>query len=71
MAIEVPDLNDMMDMRSQLTPKTGFNVVGIDWFDYTPYLIGHCETLAEAEALRKKKPKQDGDKVMIWEAEKK
>ena len=55
MAIEVPNMTAMSEQRKQLTPKTGYNVVGIDWFDHSCYLIDHCKTLAEAEKLKAEK----------------
>jgi hypothetical protein len=49
------EFDERMAAVERLTPKTGFNVVGVDSFEDEPayelFLVGHCATRAEAEDL--------------------
>ncbi len=55
------DLFDRMDARvKELTPKKGFNLVGVDKFEQPGdelYLVKNFDTRAEAEAALKKEEK--------------
>ncbi len=54
------------DRIKEMTPKTGFNVVGVDKFEQPGdelYLVKHCKTKEEAEKvvadMTKKHPRDD------------
>lgn len=64
----------MLAAKKAMTPKTGFNVVGVDDYEVDPesklYLIGHFDSREEAEAERKAREKADPDEVVhIYAAE--
>lgn len=50
-------LSDLLRQKAKLTPKRGFNLVGLDTFDVEEglYLIAHFETRAQAEQAQKKR----------------
>ena len=67
------NLFDRVQARvKEMTPKTGFNVVGVDKFE-TPgeelYLVGHFALRSDAEkALLQKKKESPGDDYHIYAA---
>ena len=54
-------IDEMIQKREQLMPKTGFNLVGYDDFEIPPdgmFLIAHYEDISEAKkALKEYKGK--------------
>ena len=63
-------LKAMLARKSELSPKEGYNVVGVDSFELGAdalYLIGHYATLAEAEATLKRESRKTKDKLYIYE----
>ncbi len=52
------------------TPETGYNVLGVDWFSIpgdgdSLYLIAHCETWAQAQAVAARHRAPDADRVIV------
>lgn len=57
----------MMKDKKRVTPKAGFNVVGVDDFEMPGeqlYIVSHHDTRPEAEAVVKKFVKQNPDEAV-------
>ncbi|MBI1828722.1 MAG: hypothetical protein HY222_01625 [Thaumarchaeota archaeon] len=60
------DINVIFDEIKEFTPETGFNLVGIDCFEFPGekiYLIGHFDTREEA---KKEQAKYDKNRTAIY-----
>jgi len=66
------DFKSIIEMQEAMTPKTGYNVVGVDDFDieHPLYLIGFYTTREEAEAEVERQEKDHSDPVYIYTNEK-
>ena len=61
------DLGGALDDRARFTPKTGWNLVGVDTFAIPGeqlYLISHHGKRAEAEAAKKARPSSEKTSVL-------
>lgn len=61
----------MAKRKIELTPKVGFNVVGVDAFEHGAdalFLVGHFDNRKEADAkLKEMQAEDDLDKFYIYE----
>ena len=59
----MPTMKEALDQREALTPKKGFNLVGVDTYgdpdDQGPYLVNHYDTRDEAEKAKAAQEKDD------------
>lgn len=63
------NMKDMLKRKTELTPQSGFNLVGVDDYDVGAdalYLIAHFDTRPEAEAAKKKKAQTTDDTLYIY-----
>jgi hypothetical protein len=62
-------IKKMVEAKAKAVPKTGFNVVGVDSFSRPGeelYIVGHYDTLEEAEAELKVRLAESDDPHYIY-----
>lgn len=67
------DVKKALEAIEEMTPKTGFNLVGVDDFEEPGeelYLVGHFDTREAADAAKTDRLRKNPDEVLhIYAAE--